>query len=133
MRQAYCEYLIRTDTSVRWSAVNNVIQIAALLIPQQAIEAPFRESNHAVVSLPRGFITQTSSNVLHNANRVVPERLNFHRLAASWRNNPLANLRVHPGQLHAWLARVEQTSRIELYAEARSASMPGNDVVEDAI
>src|SRR5712691_9271970 len=107
MRQAHSKDLIRTNAGVRRPAVDNVIQVTALFIPQQAIEAPLGEGGHAVVALPPWFVTDAPSKLLHDADCVVPERLDFDRLAAARRHNPIANLCVHPRQLNASLTGIE--------------------------
>src|SRR6266481_2298677 len=53
--------------------------------------------------------------------RVKPERLNFYRLSCAGRDDPFANLGVHPGQLHAALAGGQQTIAVHPNAKASAA------------
>ena len=59
--------------------------------------------------------------------RVEPERLHLHRLADARRDHPVADLRVHPGQLHAGHAAGEQAVRRRRDAVARAALIAGED------
>ena len=43
--------------------------------------------------------------------RVVPERIDLDRLADARRDHPVADLGIHPGQLHAGLAGAQQPVR----------------------
>ena len=51
-----------------------------------------------------GLVTELTGEVFHGAQSVVPERLDLHRLAAAWRDHPVADLGVHPGELDSGLA-----------------------------
>src|SRR5215469_14772456 len=129
--QADREDLIRTNTPVGQAVVHYVIQVATCFIPEQAIEAGACENCHCVVSLTASFVADTGGKVFHNANCVVPERLNFHRLPMSRRDDPVADPCVHPGQLHARLAEIEQAGCVQLYSIAGAANMPVDDVSEN--
>ena len=48
------------------------------------------------------------------------------------RHHPVADARVHPGELHARLAGVEQAVVVDVDAVARAAAVPGEDVLEHA-
>ena len=62
--------------------------------------------------------------------RVVPERLDLNRLAVARCNRPIADPRVHPGQLRPGIARCEQAVRIHVNTEARAAYVPADDVFQ---
>ena len=68
---------------------------------------------------------------LEQAQRVVPERIDLHGLAAPRRHHPVADLGVHPGELIAVLALAQQAVvRIDADAEARAAQMVLDDVAQ---
>ena len=59
----------------------------------------------------------------------VPQRVDLHRLADSWGDDPIAELRVHPGELHARLAGVQQPVRgIDVNRVTRATLVPGDDI-----
>ena len=47
-----------------------------------------------------------------------------------WCNHPIANLRVHPGQLHSWLTGEEQTVGVDVDVVARTTHVPVDDVAQ---
>src|SRR5262249_45241816 len=58
------------------------------------------------------------------AQGVIPERIDLHCLAPPWRDHPIADLGVHPGQLIALLPLAQQTILwIHPNAEVRAAQM----------
>src|SRR5215470_14173084 len=75
------ENLIRTDGWVWGSAICNVIEASSLFIPEQAIEAPTGHSRHVAVTLRASFISKLLGEVLHDAERVVPKRLDLNGLS----------------------------------------------------
>src|SRR5215472_12713651 len=80
IRKADGEDLIGTDTGARLSPIHDVKKIVALFVPEQAIEAPFCERSHTAVMFPTGFLTELLCEIFHDAQRVVPQGLNFDRL-----------------------------------------------------
>src|SRR5439155_1206942 len=58
----------------------------------------------------------------------VPERLDFDGLAATRRDDPVADFGVHPGELDAWFARRKEAAGVYFDSIARAASVPGDDV-----
>ncbi len=59
--------------------------------------------------------------------RVQPQRLDLDRLADPGRHHPVADLGVHPGQLHAGHARGEQTVLVHLDPVAGAGAIAGHD------
>jgi len=56
--------------------------------------------------------------------RVIPERVDLHRLAAPRRHHPSVYLRVHPGELVAFFTLHEQPVRgIHMDVESRAAKV----------
>ena len=68
---------------------------------------------------------------MHEAQRVVPERLNLHRLTAPRRDDPSIHLRIHPGELIALCRCGDQTILVHVDAEVRSAHMMLDDRFEN--
>jgi hypothetical protein len=69
---------------------------------------------------------------LQQAERVVPQGVELHRLAAARRDHPVADLGVHPRQLvPLFTLREQAVGRIDADAEARPAQVMLDDVDED--
>src|SRR5437773_11096495 len=92
--------------------VNHVVEAAPLLVPKLLAEG-FQTAIESLLPLRR--------ELAGDPKRVKPECLNFHRLACARRDNPFANFRIHPGQLHAALAGGQQTVAVHANAKARAA------------
>ena len=86
--------------------VDDVIAVSGALIPE-TIESSFHARGELVPRLGR--LPQPLCEAGHRAERVVPERVDLDRLASPWRDDPVTNLGVHPGELDAGLARPEET------------------------
>src|SRR5579859_4269370 len=67
----------------------------------------------------------------HIAQGTIPESIDFHGLTTAWRNYPVANLRIHPCELHAWLSNVQQTI---IWVDADTIhcalQVPGDDIAQ---
>ena len=75
---------------------------------------------------------EESCRIGHDAQRVVPECIDLHRLEDAGGDHPVVHLGVHPGELHARLAGVEQAiggGDVDLVAGA--VDVPVDDVLED--
>src|SRR5581483_3150436 len=131
--QAHSQYLIGADARVRRTSVYNVVQITAVLVPQEAIEAPLRECCHVAVALSCSVVPDRLCEAFHDAECVIPERLDFDGLAASWRYDPVTDLGIHPCKLHARFSAREQPGGIDLYSEAGTSNMPVDDVGQNWI
>ena len=97
-------------------------------VPEQLVEAVSRAFRQLPVMRALGLEPESAGQVLHHAQRVVPERLDLHRLAGPRRHHPVAHLGIHPGELHARLAGAQQAVRIHADSVARAALVPGDDV-----
>src|SRR5256712_2632602 len=85
--------------------VENVVAMAGTLAPEP-VESRFHTIGEGV---PRaGGPGQGTAQARHRAQRVVPEGVDLDRLARTRRDDPVAHLRVHPGELHTRLAGREQ-------------------------
>ena len=61
----------------------------------------------------------------------MPQCVDLDRLADARRDDPVADLRVHPRQLHTWLADVQQpVLRIDMDPVTRALAMPVHDLLE---
>src|SRR6185503_15510362 len=110
MVQRQAEHLVRTAARVVAAlAVDDVVQVAALGIPEAPVEA-LRDALRARSVLVAGLAHERRPRV-HPAQRVVPERLDLDRLATAWRDDPVADLRIHPGELVARGAGMDQLVR----------------------
>src|SRR6478752_4162501 len=109
-------------------AVDYVIQIPARLIPEPAIER---------VTHPVGAVCQTlcgsvavfgTNPAFEQPERVVEERVDLDRFASPWRDDPVADLRIHPCQLIPLLAFAKQTI-VGIHANAETVTE--HKVVDD--
>ena len=67
------------------------------------------------------FFGQPAGQQMHG---VIPEGIDLHCFAAARRDNPVANLRIHPSELIAGLALAQQAvAGIDVDAESRAAQM----------
>src|SRR5262249_9189698 len=69
-------------------------------------------------------LTPRGIPVANDAERVEPERLHLDWLPDPGRDDPVAHLGVHPGELHPGLARGEQAVRVQVDAIARALREP---------
>src|SRR5579872_3428786 len=100
VRQANSEYLVGPYGAVRPRLPNHVEQAAIRFVPERAFEAAAGASGQRGIVLGFGPLTESARQILHYAQRVVPQRLNLHRLAFARRNHPIADLGIHPGELN---------------------------------
>src|ERR1700693_5384027 len=133
VRKAYRENLIGPNGGVGRAAIHDVVEVSALLVPEKSVEAQLSEGGHGAIALLVGLIAKGTSEILHDAERVVPERLNLNGLAATRGHDPIPDFGIHPGQLHPGLTRVQQAAAVNLDAITGTADMPGNDVGEDRV
>src|ERR1043165_1199398 len=97
MREADGEDLVWTNGGVPALAINHIVKTTGLRIPEQFIKTrPRQLCAVSVLSLPLR-LAKLCSQLFHDAQGVVPERLNLYGQSPSRRHDPIANLRVHPG------------------------------------
>ena len=73
----------------------------------------------------------TRAREAHGAERIVPERVDLDGLAGARRHHPVADLRVHPRDLHAGLARAQEAvGCVHADAVARAPLVPADHVRE---
>src|SRR6266567_8089281 len=97
------------------------------------IETPTRHGRHISITLPPSLVGELVGQVFHDAKSVVPERLDFDRLATARRHDPVADLGVHPSELDAGFTRVQQAAGIYFDSVTGAVNVPGNDVGEHGI
>src|SRR6185503_12873117 len=94
--------------------VDDIEQAIAFLVPEPLLEPGARPYERLGPALgPRAGDVQ----------RVQPQRLDLDRLPDARRHHPIADLRIHPGELYARLAGGEQSVRIGVNAITRAALM----------
>ena len=93
-----------------------------------------RQGRHSIEALAPDFIAKARGEIFHDAQRVVPQRLNLHRLADARRHYPVADFGVHPGELHARFAGSQQpVAFFHVDAVARSLHVPLDDLQQHRI
>ena len=129
VREAYRKYLVGSDAGIIAArAVDHIVQTLA---------AGTDEARKASSCRPRRRteairLFQYGRKTAHDAQGVVPQRIDFDRLADAWRDHPVTDFRIHPGQLHAGHAGLEQAvGFIDRNAVACSPLMPVDHVGED--
>ena len=98
------------------------------LVPKQRVEAELRKLGHRRISISIFHVAKPLGEVGHDPQSVVPEGLYLDWLAGSRRYHQVADLRIHPRQLHARLARVQQSVGIDVDVVSRAAEVPHDDV-----
>src|SRR5678815_3812066 len=83
--------------------VDDVIEIAAMLVPEARAEARARLLRGVRKDAGAGAIAEARRQRLHDGQRVVPERVDLDWFARARCHHPVADLRVHPGELYAGL------------------------------
>src|SRR5689334_5890810 len=96
--QADCEDLVRADRRVWRRTVCHIVQTASVLVPKETIETPARDRCHVSVTLLTRLVPELAGQILHDAEGVIPERLDFNGLAAARRYDPVTDLGIHPGE-----------------------------------
>src|SRR5882672_4122490 len=97
VRQADGKDLIRTDRWIGRPVVHNVIETRVLFIPEKPVETLARNGCHPAIAFLFALVSKPAGEILHDAERIVPERLNLDWLPASRRHHPVADFGVHPG------------------------------------
>src|SRR6516165_7254316 len=130
MGQADCENLVRPDREVvALRRIEHVVETETIRTDEAAEAGPRllgeRIKHPTVAAEPGG-------EVKHGAERVVPEGVDLDRLAHPRRHDPVADLRVHPSQLDAGLARPHQAVRfVEPDAVSRAIAVGVYDRLQD--
>ena len=75
-------------------------------------------------------VIEPSGKIRHHAQGVIPESLNLDGFSDARRKNFVIIFRIHPGQLRAFFARVEQTVRVNVNVVACAAQMTKNYIGE---
>ena len=101
--------------------VDDIVKAAAGLVPKALLEGLAR---FFIGSGPVGQILPGQ------AQRVEPKRLDFDRLADARRDDPVADLGIHPSQLHARHAAGQQPIGIAANAVARAVAVAGEDGID---
>ncbi len=75
---------------------------------------------------------QVAGEAGHDAQAVVPQRVDLYRLANPRRHHPIADFGIHPGKLHTRFTRVEQAIvGVQVDVVAGATLMPLDNVLQD--
>ena len=106
--------------------IDHVAAVAARVVPEPGKPGPCAFCQGSV---RLGRFPQSAREFSHAAQPVIPQGTDLDRLADARRHDPISHLGVHPGQLHAGLAGIEQTVfLIQVDSIARASLVPGNDL-----
>src|SRR5262249_54764103 len=112
-------------------AVDYVVKIAALSVPEALVEGCKSQVGVLVQVPARGLVAPGYQPTFKQPQSVVPERVDLYGLPAPRSHDPLTHLRVHPGQLVAVGALVQQAIfSVHADAEARPGAMVPEDFAQ---
>ena len=135
MRQRDRQDLIRPALRIVASlfGVDNVEEIAFVGVPESPVERALG-MRCPVAVFDRRSVAVLVGPLFHQLQRVVPQRVDLHRLAAPRRDDPVVDLRVHPRELIALRAlRQQAVLRVDVNAEMRAAHVAVDDALESRI
>src|ERR1019366_4742705 len=116
------EDLIGPERAVEFSydmiAVDYVIEAPTGFIPEARHEREFPAS---IQQLP------LVVGLARDLERVEPQRLDLDRLADARRHHPVADFRIHPGELHAGLAGCDESVVVAMNPVARAVQVALED------
>ncbi|MBK34205.1 MAG: hypothetical protein CME26_01595 [Gemmatimonadetes bacterium] len=104
-------------------AVYEIVETGGFGIPEGRLEGGGRFLFSTRARFGEGAIVEDFSESRCEGQRVNPKGIDLDRLNRSRGNDPISDLRVHPRQLDAWLARGEQSIVIRL--DAVTGSLAG--------
>ena len=127
--QRHREDLVRAErVVVAGGAIDDVATVSEPLAPEP-FEAGRRAHGHRVPLA--GGTPERAREPGEGGERVEPQRVHLDGLADAWRDHVVADLRVHPRELHARLAGTQETvGGIHRDAVPRSVAMPRHDRFE---
>src|SRR5258708_28155519 len=106
--------------------VQNIETKISVRIPELA-ETGNRACGELLVK--SGGLAEMLGELRHGFQSVQPECIDFDRLSSAGSNHPIADLGVHPRELYAWSAAVEQAiDRIEVNVVARAFDVGVDDI-----
>src|SRR5262249_5610658 len=111
--------------------VEHVVAVAEIVTPESLEASP----DALAERIPRRRrSSQEPREPGHRPDRVVPEGIDLYRLARPRRHDPVADLRVHPGELYAGLARCQEpVARVPLDRVARARPVKAEDLLEHRV
>src|SRR5215467_14078377 len=89
--------------------VHDVVEIAAFFIPESTGESVGYSSGARVESGRTIRVTEQTCPITHVLESKVPQGVDLNRFANTWSDHPVADLGVHPRELHAFGSRVKQS------------------------
>ena len=111
MRQRHREDLVGAERGIGPTirSVDHVVEVPAFLVPEALVERGPRARGALLELLGVCRALDLAHPRRHQHERVVPERVDLHRLPATGGDHPVAALGVHPGQLVPLLALTEES------------------------
>ena len=94
--------------------INHIMEHASCFIPETLLK---RGLCPVCQQLPVGVENRSNDEC------VDPQRLNLDRFAHARRYHPIADLGIHPGELHAWLTAGNEAVRVHVNVEARALAV----------
>src|SRR5437868_5377686 len=85
------------------------------------------------VTLNTGSVVETRGEILHDFQRIEPERLNLNRLSHARGYYTVTDFSVHPGKLHSGFTGMEQAILQHANVVAGATQVPIDDAGEDGI
>src|SRR5271154_3076373 len=105
-------------------AVDDVVEIAAALVPEAFLEGTAATVGVLLHFSGLVFVTRLIEPGFQEAKRVIPERVDLHRLPAARGDDPVANFGIHPRELVTFGALTQQTvGGIDANAEVGALQM----------
>src|SRR2546425_702521 len=125
MAQREGEHLVRAAGGIlTLRAVDDIVQVSTFGVPEPGVEG--RPCLLCVLGqVACGLVSLLLAHPLcEQAQGVIPEGVDLHGLATSWRHHPIAYFGVHPGQLEALLPLLQEAIVwIDVNAKMRAAQV----------
>ena len=103
--------------------VDDVVEVSPVLVPEALLERKASADERRL---------EPVRDRASDPQRVQPQGLHLDRFADPWRDHPVPNLRVHPGQLRARHAGRQKAVVVETDAVARATGVAGHDGLDGA-
>ena len=108
--------------------IDDVVEVLPVGEPEAAVEGLARAIREAVQIGPVAL--ERAIPVRKQPNRVVPERVDLDRLAATRGDDPVTDLGIHPGERQIRGALRQQAIIVHANAESRAGQMQPDDFIE---
>ena len=124
MPQRNSEHLVRPATHViACLAVHDVIEIAAVVIPEPGVERRVRRLGHCVSGGVDPVYCSSRTHCAVICSALYHKGIDLDRLAAPRRHHPIADLGIHPGKLIAF-GPLPQQAILRIDADPEAGALP---------